>query len=107
MTAGKTITLTIWTFVGKVMCLLSNTPSKFVMAFLPRSKELLILWLQSQGIYLHVFTSLLISMPHLVLPFSNVYRVTHDNVTYFISVYLFNVGASNTKQRPMLCPSCP
>ena len=39
---GKTITLTIWTFVGIVMFLLSNTLSKFVIAFLPRSKHLLI-----------------------------------------------------------------
>ena len=46
MTAGKTITLTIWTFVGKVMSLLFNTLSRFVIAFLPRSKHLLISWLQ-------------------------------------------------------------
>ena len=38
--------MTIWTFVGKVMCLLSRM-SRFVMAFLPRSKRLLISWLQS------------------------------------------------------------
>ena len=43
----KTIALTIWTFVGKVMSLLFNTLSRFVMAFLPRSKHLLISWLQS------------------------------------------------------------
>ena len=47
MTTGKTITLTIWTFVGKVMSLLFNILSRFVTAFLPRSKHLLILWLQS------------------------------------------------------------
>ena len=46
MTAGKTIVFTIWTFVGKVMSLLFNTLSRFVMAFLPKSKHLLILWLQ-------------------------------------------------------------
>ena len=40
-------TLTIWTFVGKVMSLLFNTLSRFVIAFLPRSKGLLIPWLQS------------------------------------------------------------
>ena len=39
--------LTIWTFVGKVMSLLFNTLSRFVIAFLPRSKRLLISWLQS------------------------------------------------------------
>ena len=48
MTTGKTIALTIWTFVGKVMTLLFNKLSKFVITFLPRSKHcLLILWLQS------------------------------------------------------------
>ena len=47
MTTGKTIALTIRTFVGKVMSLLFNTLSGFVIAFLPRSKHLLISWLQS------------------------------------------------------------
>ena len=47
MTSGKTVALTIRTFVGKVMSLLFNTLSRFVIAFLPRSKCLLILWLQS------------------------------------------------------------
>ena len=47
MTTGKTIALTIWTFVGKVMSLLFNTLSRFVIAFLPRSKHPLISWLQS------------------------------------------------------------
>ena len=45
MTTGKTITLTIWTFVGKVMSLLVNVLSRFVIAFLPRSKHLLVSWL--------------------------------------------------------------
>ena len=47
ITTGKTIALTIWTFVSKVMSLLSNTLSRFVVAFFPRSKHLLISWLQS------------------------------------------------------------
>ena len=47
MTTGETTALTVWTFVGKVMSLLSNLLSTFVIAFLPRSKGLLILWLQS------------------------------------------------------------
>ena len=47
MTTGKTVALTIWTFVGKVMSLLFNMLSRFVIAFLPRSKCLLISWLQS------------------------------------------------------------
>ena len=47
MTTGKTIALTLWTFVDKVLSLLFNTLSRFVIAFLPRSKGLLISWLQS------------------------------------------------------------
>ena len=47
MTTGKIIVLIIWTFVGKEMSLLFNTLSRFVVAFLPRSKRLLISWLQS------------------------------------------------------------
>ena len=47
MTTGKTIALTRQTFVGKVMSLLFNTLSRFVIAFLPKSKCLLISWLQS------------------------------------------------------------
>ena len=47
MTTGKTIALTIWTFVGKVMSLLFNMLCRFVIAFLPRSKCLFISWLQS------------------------------------------------------------
>jgi len=47
MTTGKIITLTIWTFVGKMMSLLFNMLSRLVIAFLPRSKHPLISWLQS------------------------------------------------------------
>ena len=47
MTIGKTIALTRWTFVGKVMSLLLNMLSRLVISFLPRSKRLLISWLQS------------------------------------------------------------
>ena len=47
MTIGKIIVLTRWTFVGKVMSLLSNMLSRLVITFLPRSKHLLISWLQS------------------------------------------------------------
>ena len=47
MTTRKTIALAIWTFVGKVMSLLFNRLSRFVLAFPPRSKHLLISWLQS------------------------------------------------------------
>ena len=49
VTTVKTTALTIWIFVGKVMSLLFNMLSRFVIAFLPRSKYLLILWLQSSS----------------------------------------------------------
>ena len=47
MTTGKTVALTRQTFVGKVMFLLFNTLSRFLIGFLPKSKPLLIPWLQS------------------------------------------------------------
>ena len=50
VTTGKTIVLTTWTFVGKVMSLLFNMLSRFVIAFLPRNEHLLISWLQSLSI---------------------------------------------------------
>ena len=57
MTTGKTKALTIWTFVNKMMSLLFNTLSRFVIVFLPRSNHFLISWLQStihrEGICIH------------------------------------------------------
>ena len=50
MTTGKTIALTRQTFVGKVMSLLLNMLSRLVITFLPRSKHLLISWLQSPSV---------------------------------------------------------
>ena len=49
MTTAKTIALTRWTFVDKVMSLLLNMLSRLVITFLPRSKRLLISWLQSSS----------------------------------------------------------
>ena len=49
LTTGKNITLTRWTFVGKVMSLLFNMLSMLVITFLPRSKGLLVSWLQSSS----------------------------------------------------------
>ena len=50
MTTGKTIALTRWTFVGRVMSLLFNMLSRLVIIFLPRSMCLLIAWLQSPSV---------------------------------------------------------
>ena len=63
LTTGKTIALTRWIFVDKVMSLLFNMLSRFVITFLPKSKHLLISWLQSPSAdsvlslfyFLHVF----------------------------------------------------
>ena len=71
MTTGKTIALTRQTFVGKVMSLLFNTLSRLVITFLPRSKRLLISWLQSpsavilkpQNIVCHCFHCFPIYLP--------------------------------------------
>ena len=71
MTTGKTIALTRWTFVGKVMSLVFNMLSVLVITFLPRTKHLLISWLQSpsavilepKNIVCHCFHCFLISLP--------------------------------------------
>ena len=57
MTTGKTIALTRWTFVGKVMSLLFNMLSRLVITFLPTSKRLLISWLQSPSAVILEFNS--------------------------------------------------
>ena len=56
MTTGKTIALTRWTFVGKVMLLLFNMLSRLVITFLPRSNRLLISWLQSPSAVIISYT---------------------------------------------------
>ena len=71
MTTGKTIALTRWTFVGKIIYLLFNMLSRLVIAFLPRSKCILISWLQSPSavilkpkrIVCHCFHCFLIYLP--------------------------------------------
>ena len=55
MTTGKTIALTRRTFVGKVISLLFNMLSRLVITFLPRSKRLLISWLQSPSAVIYVY----------------------------------------------------
>ena len=67
MTTGKTIALTRWTFLSKVMSLLFNMLSRLVIAFLPKSKGLLISWLQSPSAVIlePPKNSLLLLFPHL------------------------------------------
>ena len=70
MTTGKTIVLTIWSFVGKVMSLLFNTLSRFVIAFLPRSKCLLISWLQSPSVVILEHKKIKYLTVSIVFPFT-------------------------------------
>ena len=79
-TSGKTIVLTRWTFTGKVMSLLFNKLSSLVIGFLPRSKHLLISWLQSPSAVILEPTKLSLSLFPLFpiyLPWSDVTRC-HD-----------------------------
>ena len=69
MTAGKTIDLTTWIFVSKGISLLFNTLSRFVIAFLPRSQCLLILWLQSLSTMILEHKKIKISYSFTLLPF--------------------------------------
>ena len=77
MTTRKTIALTIWSFVDKVMSLLFNRQSRFVISFLPKSKCLLISWLQSPSTVIlepkktkvcHCFYFFSIYLQHLIIP---------------------------------------
>ena len=67
MTTRKTITLTRLTFVDKVMSLLFNMLSRFAIAFLPRSKHLLISRLQSLSIVTYVIPILRMEVCHLIM----------------------------------------
>ena len=79
MTTGKTITLTRWTFIGKVMSLLSNMLSRLVIVFLPRSKHLLISWLQSCLKHLKLyFRSGSLQMPEMLCPYLFAWLILTD-----------------------------
>ena len=69
MTTGKTIALTRWTFVGRVMSLLFNMLSRLVITLLPRSKRLLISWLQSPSAVIleprNIKSATILLFPHL------------------------------------------
>ena len=89
MTTGKTIALTIWTFVSKVMSLLFNMLFRLVIAFLPRSKHLLISWLQSPSavvLELKKIKSLTVSI---VSPSMCHEVMGPDAISYFIYIYIF------------------
>ena len=68
MTTGKTIALTGWTLVGKIMSLLFNMLSRLVLAFLPVSKHLLISWLQSPS-------AVILEPPKIVFPYFHLFAI--------------------------------
>ena len=83
MTTGKTIALTRLTFVGKIMYLLFNMLSRLVIAFLPRSKHLLISWLQSPSAVILVPPKIKSLTVSIVSP-STCYEVMGPDVMIFI-----------------------
>ena len=80
MTTGKTIALTRWTFVGKIMSLLLNMLSRLVITFLPRRKRLLISWLQSPSAV--ILDVLLLMMLILMIYLSSIYQAFLCKVNY-------------------------
>ena len=74
MSTGKTTALTRQTFVGKVMSLLLNILSRFVITFLPRSKHLLISWLQSPSALICMIFFLLLTLGCFISSFSSYFR---------------------------------
>ena len=110
MTTGKSIVLTIQTFVGKVMCLLFNTLSRFVIAFLPRSKNLLISWLQSPSTVIldpkKIKFVIVYTFPPFSLPWSDETRC-HDlnflNVGVSSQLFQYNLSPSSTGSLVPLC----
>jgi len=83
MTTGKTIALTVRNFVGKLMSLLCNMLSKLVIAFLPRSKHLLISWLQSPSAV--IFEPKKIKLVTVFIAFPSIcHKVTGPDAMVFI-----------------------
>ena len=89
LTTGKNIIFTIWTFVNKVMSLLFNMLSRLVIIFLPRSKRLLISWLQSTSA---VILELKIVKAFTVGRFN---KFKKEKITHYISFKIFSTNFSN------------
>ena len=88
MITGKTVALTISTFVSKVMPLLFNMLSRFVIAFLPRSKHLLISWLQSPSAVIWEPKKIKSATVSIVSP-----SICHEMVGLDVIIFIFlNVG---------------
>ena len=108
MTTGKTIPLTIQTFVDKVMSLLFNLLSRFVIAFLPRRKHLLISWLRSPTSLISAqFSSVSQSCLTLCNPmhFSTPGFPVHHQLPELIQAHVHQVSDAIQPSHPLLSPS--
>ena len=88
LNTGKTIALTRWTFVGKVMSLLFNMLSRLIIAFLPRSKCLLISWLQSPSVVILELKKMKSVTVSIVSPS---FFQKEDSFLNFILCYIYNI----------------
>ena len=101
MTTGKTIPLTIWTFVGKVMSLLFNMLSRLVITFLPRSKHLLISLLQSPSAVILEPTKIKSAIVSTVSPF-----ISHEVIGPDAMILVFRMlSLSQLFHSPLSLPS--
>ena len=89
MTTRKTIALTRWTFVSKVMSLLFNMLSRLVITFLPRSKRLLISWLQSPSAVILELKKLKSDTVRSVLKLDHLHKSA--NLLKLVELYLQNL----------------
>ena len=102
MTTGKTITLTKWTFAGKVISLLFNMLSRLIIVFLPRNRSLLILWLQSSSAVIFEAQENCLSLfPHL-FAMKWWHRMLWSQVfECWVFAYFFKVEKRDEMQRTM------
>ena len=85
ITTGRTIAFTIWTFVGKVMSLFYNILSRFVISFLPRSKRLLVSWLQLPSTVILEPKKIKVCAVSTVSPFTVTTRHIHNWASFHFS----------------------
>ena len=109
MTIGKNIVLTRWTFVGKVMSLLFNKLSRLVITFLPRSKHLLISWLQSPSAVIFQFSSVAQSCLTLCDPMNHTTPglPVHHQLPEFTQTHIHQVSDAIQPSHPLSSPSPP
>ena len=103
VSTGKTIALTIWTFVGKVMSLLFNMPSRLVIFFLPRRKHLLISWLQSMPTVIFSSVQLLSRVRLFATPWIAAHQASLSITNSWSSLRLTSVKSVMPSSRLILC----